>query len=304
MNRHSPMNCDPLLVRLLLACYPASWRRRYGDEYADLMTRSFHATGRVRRVGQISDILRGALDARIHPKGRGMADRSTPMTVAVWATGLFTVAGCGLAKMRDDATLIAAQNQHAAIGWSFDLVPVTAGIALLALIIAAFPAGLAMLREPGLRSLRLLVIPLLACAAWYAGVRLALHFAGGRGAQTGVNPTAAALVTAGAVIVVGLIAWTAAAVLRRVPAGLPPRGRSAALAVLALGMAATTAACLAWGIAVHDTDPAEYSVGNDGLFATSFLPSWITISVLMAAATALAAWASLRDRGGAVQAAA
>jgi hypothetical protein len=295
------MNRDPLLVRLLLACYPASWRQRYGDEYADLMTSSFHATGRGRRVGQVSDILRGALDARIHSKGRGMADRSTPMTAAVWATGLFTIAVCGLAKMTDDPALIAAHNQHAAVNWSFALVPVTAGIAVIALIVAALPAGLAMLRKPEWRSLGLLIIPIAACAAWYAGVRLALHFAGGRGAHAGVNLTAAVSVTASAVIVVGLIAWTAAAVLRRVPAGLPPRGRSAALAVLALGMAAETAACLAWGISVHDTDPAGYHARTDGLYATSFLPSWITISALMAAATALAAWASLRDRGGAAR---
>jgi hypothetical protein len=295
------MTRDPLLVRLLLACYPASWRQRYGDEYADLITHSLRSDGPVRRVGQVSDILRGALDARIHPKGRGMADRSTPMTAAVWATGVFTIAGCGLAKMRDDATLIAAEDQHAAVGWSFDLVRVAAGIALLALFAAALPAGLALLRGRDRRSLGLLVVPVLACAAWYAAALVAVRVVGGRGAHTGVDVTAAVLLTVGAVAVIGAIAWTADTVLRRVQAGLPPRGRRAALAVLAVGMAATTLACLSWGVAVHDTDPAGYSVGNDGLFATSFAPSWIAISVLMVGATALAARASLRDSGGPAQ---
>ena len=292
---------DPLLVRLLLACYPASWRRRYGDEYADLMTRSFHAAGPVRRVGQVSDILRGALDARIHPKGRGMAEHSTPMTAAVWATGVFTVAVSALAKMTDDTTLIAARDHYAAIGWSFDLAGVAAGVALLALVAAALPAGLAVLQRRDWHSLRLLIIPALGCAAWYALVRLVLLLFNGHSVNSGVKATVTVIVTGGAVAVVGAIAWTANAVLRRVPVSLPPRGRSAALAILAIGMAATTAACLAWGVALHDADPAGYSAGHDGLFSTPFAPSWITISVLMAAATVLAARAGLRDRDGAVQ---
>ena len=32
------MTGDPRLVRALVACYPARWRTRYGDEYAQLLS--------------------------------------------------------------------------------------------------------------------------------------------------------------------------------------------------------------------------------------------------------------------------
>ena len=51
----------PLGHRLLLGTYPAGWRRRYGSEFCVLL-----AT-RPLRSRDVLDILRGALDARLHP---------------------------------------------------------------------------------------------------------------------------------------------------------------------------------------------------------------------------------------------
>jgi nitrite reductase/ring-hydroxylating ferredoxin subunit len=52
----------PLGHRLLLRAYPASWRRRYGDEFLALLA------DRQPRGGDLLDVLAGALDARKHPR--------------------------------------------------------------------------------------------------------------------------------------------------------------------------------------------------------------------------------------------
>jgi hypothetical protein len=53
------------VIRLLLRLYPASWRRRYGDEFEALLTE--------RPLGpfDVADVLLGALDAQLHLRGIG-----------------------------------------------------------------------------------------------------------------------------------------------------------------------------------------------------------------------------------------
>lgn len=50
---------------LLIRCYPAAWRARYGDEFASILDE--------RPLGpfDVADILLGALDARLRLRGRG-----------------------------------------------------------------------------------------------------------------------------------------------------------------------------------------------------------------------------------------
>jgi hypothetical protein len=73
----------PLLVRL----YPADWRDRYGDEFAELLA------SRPPRLRDRLDILVGAIDARLHPQvGRG-APSEAPMPRDRSAGGLIVVAG-------------------------------------------------------------------------------------------------------------------------------------------------------------------------------------------------------------------
>jgi len=52
------------VTSLLLHLYPASWRSRYGDEFADLLEE--------RPLGpfDVADIVLGAIDARLHLRGR------------------------------------------------------------------------------------------------------------------------------------------------------------------------------------------------------------------------------------------
>lgn len=127
------MTGDPRLVRALLACYPHRWRREYGDEYAQLLC-DLRAH---RRPGLVVDSLRGALRARLHEGGPLMPTRS-PMTTAVWAAGLFTVAGMGFQKLTEDFTGVA--------GTVYALLVGAAALALLALVAAAAPTAVALLR--------------------------------------------------------------------------------------------------------------------------------------------------------------
>jgi hypothetical protein len=56
----------------LLSLYPAGWRERYGEEFAELLA------ARPPSLGDRVDIVRGAVDARLHPQVRGaeaIADR-------------------------------------------------------------------------------------------------------------------------------------------------------------------------------------------------------------------------------------
>ncbi len=60
-------------VPLLLRLYPAAWRERYGDEFAELLL------ARPPRLRDRVDIVLGAVDARLHPQvGRAATDPSAP----------------------------------------------------------------------------------------------------------------------------------------------------------------------------------------------------------------------------------
>jgi hypothetical protein len=57
------------MIALLIRCYPARWRARYGDEFAVLLTE--------RPLGpfDVADVLLGALDAQLHLRGLGAASQ-------------------------------------------------------------------------------------------------------------------------------------------------------------------------------------------------------------------------------------
>ncbi|MEA2651921.1 MAG: cytochrome b6-f complex iron-sulfur subunit [Chloroflexota bacterium] len=65
------------LARAILRLYPAAWRDRYRDELEDLLG--------VRRVraSDLADLLRGALDARVHPQVRPLLQVAIPSSGAI-----------------------------------------------------------------------------------------------------------------------------------------------------------------------------------------------------------------------------
>lgn len=268
------MTSDPRLVRALLACYPAGWRRRYGEEYAQLLCDlRIH-----RRPTLVVDSLWGAMRVQLAQGGSRMSTRS-PMTAAVWAAALFTVAGIEFQKVAEGFT-----GRADAV---YALLIAAAAVVLLALVAAAAPPTVALLRGRDTSALKYLAVPLVGAVVWYGVLRLALVISDGHGVQSAANITGFALVAVAGIAVVAASAWAASTLLRRVPADQPTRLRPAAFVVLPAGMAVTTVAALIWGLQVYAGDPTEFR-GDNGILATPFVPSWIAAIVLMAAATVLA----------------
>lgn len=74
-------------VPLLLRLYPAAWRARYGDEFADLLL------ARPPSLRDRIDILRGAVDARLHPQVASVSTREASLPRDRSAGGLIVIAG-------------------------------------------------------------------------------------------------------------------------------------------------------------------------------------------------------------------
>jgi hypothetical protein len=270
---------DVRLVRALVACYPCGWRRRYGDEYAQLLCDlRIH-----RRPKLIVDSLLGAVRAH----GGVLMASDSPMTIVVWAAGLFTVAGIGFAKLAEDFT------GHG--GGMFTLLAAAAAVALLALVAAAAPSAVALLRDRDAGAWWYVAVPVAGAIVWYGVLRLALATLAGNRVHSAPNVTGFVLITVTGIAVVAATAWAAATVLRRVPAARPAPPRPVAMMTVAVGMAVATVAALIWGLQVRSGDPAGFR-GDHGILATPFVPSWIAVVVALATATALAALATLAGR--------
>jgi hypothetical protein len=272
------MSGELRLVRTLVACYPPGWRRRYGDEYTQLL----YDLRVHRRPALILDSLLGAVRAH---GGVLMSSRS-PMTVVVWATGLFTVAGIGFAKLSEDFTGHAA-GMHA-------LVAAAAAVALLAVAAGAAPAALALLRGHDNGAWKYVAVPVAGAAIWYGVLRLVMTVFGGHSVHSGPNVTGFLLIAVTGIALVAATAWAAAAVLRQVPVTPSPRMRSVATSVVTAGMGVATVASVLWGLQVRSQDRPGFQ-GDQGILATPFVPSWIAVVVALAAATALAASAGRRE---------
>ncbi len=210
-----------------------------------------------------------------------------PLSVAVWATALFTVAGIGFQKMSEHVT-------GAGVGAAFAVVVVAAAVALAAIVVAAAPALVAMLRRRSAPDWRYVGVTVVAIAAWFGVLALGKALAGGHTGHSGPKLIGALLVIAAGIAVVTVLAWGAAATLRRLDEPGPARLRPVSITVLAAGMAVTTLASLAWGIAVEHAH-ARVSDASGGLLATPFLPSWVAILALMTVATLLAGAAARRQ---------
>lgn len=76
----------PAIHRLLIRCYPIAWRRRYEAEFVEVLG--------MRRLTarDVVDVLRGALDARLHPSRDG---RRAIMAVASRPAGEASIAVIG-----------------------------------------------------------------------------------------------------------------------------------------------------------------------------------------------------------------
>jgi hypothetical protein len=289
------MSAESVLVRCLVACYPADWRRRYGDEYAAVLSDSLMAAPASRRPALLANIVYGAVDARLNPEGPFMSERvRLPIATAMWAAALFGLAGVGFQKITEYPELREAAEQHAAVGWSYNVLVGAAAAAAIALLLAVVPPAVALVRGRPAGTLRFLAVPPLALLVWVGLLPLAFRLARGHSVHSPANVTAVVVIVVSGLGVVAATAGAVSAVLRRVHVRALPRLRAVILPVVAGAMAATTLACAAWGIALRAGDPAEFN-SDDGLLATSLPASWVATTLVMAAATMLAIRASHRE---------
>ena len=73
--------------RLLIRCYPAAWRERYGDEFDALLSE------RVLGPFDVADVLLSAVDARLHHRGANTANDRKGFSMSLRIGGKAAIAG-------------------------------------------------------------------------------------------------------------------------------------------------------------------------------------------------------------------
>jgi hypothetical protein len=288
-----------VLAGWLVRLYPSAWRARYADEQLAWVIEG----GLGPRVAL--DLARGALDAHLHcdlagERGIPMPDRLRGLLVGVLCGyAAFVFAGAGYQKLTEYDDFVAAAHHHAGVGAAFDAVLAASLVALVAMLAAGVPIGLAAVRQV-LAGHRELLGPLVVVAVgmvWLVGTvgLLAWHArgsalpAGQMGSAAGFYGWIASLVLAAAVGVAG----AAVAVRRTALAAGILRVAAGAAVVTSAAMVVMLAATVVWGVALRAADPALFHSAQ-GIRASSTAGTWAAIVALMAAATAIAGVACAR----------
>ena len=287
---------DPLVVRAIVALYPRQWRERYGEEFAVLLAQLIASSRPFHRVRLLANAAGGAADARLNLSGgRYVIDRtSRSLGIVACAVVIFAIAGAGFQKMTEYAPFQSAAHQHPLVGASFDIVRGAAVAAGIAVLISAVPLLWSIIWQAvaGRRAdlLSLLILPPVAVGAWVGIVKLIANNARHSTANV-AELTAAAVLGA---VVAGFCAWAAATLLRRAELGERVlRSQLFPMIALTACMLVVTAADLSWGLAVRAADRPLFNSGDDGLLATPLSPSWAGGLVVLAASTAITAWATV-----------
>jgi len=80
------------LARAILSLYPTAWRERYRGEVEDLLRR------RRLRPSDVADLLRGALDAQLHPQARPVLQLAVPASGPVPVSAMVTKPAFGMVE--------------------------------------------------------------------------------------------------------------------------------------------------------------------------------------------------------------
>ena len=280
------------LARVALALYPPSWRARYGDEVHALVQES----GSLRDVASLAW---RALPAWIWPPAH-LHDRPARMRASL-STGLLAwsfLTGLGLVF----AQLTQFQGFHPAghpiIKVSYLLFDAALALSIAAAGLGGLPLWLLMLRrayrEHRRRDVAYLLLPLIAPAAFLAGLTVTVRLVGG---ANGVSPWWFLVVT-----LVGFAAATLAAAgpglaMRR----LQPGGPALRLAATAGGVAAAAIVVAAVAMIVAVTGLCLWARGFAGYHHATVPGVYLALVVVAAAVTAVSAargtHAALADRG-------
>jgi len=178
-------------VRAALACYPAPWRARYGEELQATLAqlpRSGASTARA-----VVDLGIGAIDAWLHPipdpRSKPVTDETTRLIPpTAWGLLLFLFGGAAFAKVNDDPAFTAATHHHPALAACFYALAISAFAAAGVMGLATLPSLVLLLRQGQARhdAAPLIAVPL--ALAWFAGAILVARSLGGQwGPHAAVN---------------------------------------------------------------------------------------------------------------------
>jgi hypothetical protein len=247
-----------LWTRVLLRCYPRSWRERYGEELEGLLAESGSA-GSWR--GRLDIALAGGRES-IRQIGVGARDASPGERVrsggalVLCAWSLFVVAGAFVQKYSEHWQDVTPQADRAVPGVAFDALVVAAGIGtvlVLAGVGIALPALYSYLRAGGWPNVRGPIVhaawlTLLTIPSTMAIVTWAHHLTDAQ--RTGGDTLYAIGVLVWLCIAVScLAAWTVAAVRTSLQLRWPSavlRAEAGLAAAVTATMAAMTVATTVW----------------------------------------------------------
>jgi len=288
----------------VLHLYPRPWRERYGEEFLAMLEQ--------RPLSFLDglDLLRGALDAHLHPalSTTGMprqarmaylftALRSSVLTIFCAYVG-FILAGMGFQKLTEDAQFQQVAQTWNLVGLAFHLVVMGAVVALLAVTAGGLPIVAAVIRSALARRryapLCGLAVPFLAFAV-FLSVTLFLETINRPGTQHFWQFFAHQGLFFGTVLATA-IASPSAICFAVARSEVPVRLLRFAVRVSTLvisAMALVLAATIAWGLGLRASAPQLFA-SNDGVLRTSTAGSWLGIVLAMALATVVAALLLLR----------
>ncbi|HEV7128468.1 MAG TPA: hypothetical protein VGN32_13640 [Ktedonobacterales bacterium] len=285
----------------LLDLYPRAWRARYGDEFAALLE-DCSLTPFV-----LIDIVLGALDAHLAPQdttGRilHMLNRSRRGAITVFCAYIaFVVAGLAFNQDIEDGLpkLIAA---HPDLAIAYYTVAGGAVVALLAVLVGGLPIALAVLRRAWAARrwdiFLLFAVPPVALAIWAAWTWVLLNviFPANRGQAPQSSADHLYFVSWVGIFVLAAIASAAAvsvAIARSEVSARLYRFALAPAAVATVAMLVMLGGAVAWGL-LANSDVPGYLAQGEGVFHTSALTYWLSVVVVMALATLVAAIALVR----------
>ena len=293
------------IPKLLLSLYPRNFRDRYEEEVLEVL--ASHPFS----FGEGLDLLRGALDAYLHPPlgtttlpwdertKRMVSALRCSLLLTISASLGFLLAGASFQKFTgEDVAFQQAAQTIGLVNLSFHLVLAGVLVAFLAVLVGSLPIALAVIRSAFARKrggpLFGLAVPFLAFAVVLLTTMFleALH-------HPGTQPTGQFFLHRGlfvGTLLIGVLGSLGAVCFTVARSEIPATLLRFALLPFTLStiaMAFVLAASIIWGVGLQASAP-QLLAGHAGIVRTSTMGTWLGIVITMALAAGLCALSILR----------
>jgi hypothetical protein len=303
--------CTLWVYRRLLVLHPAAFRRMYGADIVQVLRatcwqayRQASAVGVMRLwPGALLDLVRGALAE--HAELLFSSAKGSPIMVAyrrsagaVFAAYIaFVLAGIGFAKMSEEVMKSSLPTAHPILAVAYWAVAVGAMVSVLAVVVGGVPLAFAALRYAWANGRRDILarfaVPPLALLVIIAAASIVLHFNIGGNTEATIHTPARILAIGGlvALFIAGAAAsvWAVLDAIARSEVAAPlVRFTFVPGVVTLVAMVGMLLASLVWAIGLWQVAPDRFW-GNEGVLATSTVLAISVQTVLMLAASVVAA---------------